>query len=193
MCIRPDHTPLGNLALDGDRCHQVCVAPHKDFVLDHRLVLRKAIVIARDRPRPNVDLRPQRRVPDIRQVRDLGPCPQHRFLHLAEIAHLRLRLQPTLGPEMCIRPDHTPLGNLTLDDHGAVQDRHPLVQVSILNPAVGIEHAPRPDGGRSLKDDPGVDDSIGADRDGIVDIGGCGVEQGDAGGHQTLVHPVPQE
>src|SRR5947208_869659 len=71
---------------DAYRRHKHRAAADECAVLDDRLVLGCAVIVARDRTRADVDLCADLRVADIAEVAGLRPTPDPRGLHLDEVA-----------------------------------------------------------------------------------------------------------
>src|SRR3990170_8946259 len=70
---------------DGERRDQARVRPDERPGADLRLVLRGAVVVARDRPRPDVRALADGGVPEIADVVGLDPAPDGRRLDLDEV------------------------------------------------------------------------------------------------------------
>ena len=62
------------------------------------LVLVKAVIIAKNRPGPNIGLGPDCAVTQIGQMIGLGPCPDRNLLDLYKIANMRLWANIGTGP-----------------------------------------------------------------------------------------------
>src|SRR6185369_17410098 len=108
----------GRAATDSDRGHQLRIGPDVDVVLDHRPMLVRAVVVAGDRARTDVDVAPDRRVAHVGQVVRLAALADGARLHLDEVADVNLVRQTRAWPDARVRADPA-----TRPDVGAVDMR----------------------------------------------------------------------
>src|SRR6185369_1684083 len=92
-------------AANRDRGHQLRIGPDVDVVLDHRPMLVRAVVVAGDRARTDVDVAPDRRVAHVGQVVRLAALADGARLHLDEVADVNLVRQTRAWPDARVRAD----------------------------------------------------------------------------------------
>src|SRR5688572_31636599 len=81
------------------------VRPYEGVVTDRRVVLVDAVVVARDRPRTDVDAISHRGIADVREVVGLGAASDARLLDLDEVADPRLDADVRLRPQVAERSE----------------------------------------------------------------------------------------
>src|SRR5436190_7001636 len=91
-------TPYVGAFTDRDRRDELRIGADEHAVLDRRLVLAAAVVIARDRAGAYVDVVANHRVAEIGVMASLGSLAQYRLLQLDEVADV-YRIS-----ELCLRP-----------------------------------------------------------------------------------------
>src|SRR5215470_16821242 len=171
---------------DGEWRDERRVRAHEDAVVDPGLVLRHAIVVARDRPRPDVHPVADRAVADVRQMRCLRAPTDPRLLDLDEVADARaagdrrLRAQVTERTELGVVLDHG------VGDHAVRLEEHAIPETARPDVAAGLHDALGPDRRRALDDHLRIDDGVGANGHRVLDIGRGGVDDG----HARLHEPV---
>ena len=95
---------VGALA-DRDRRDQLRVAADERAVLDRRLMLRLAVVVAGDRAGADVDLLADHRVAEIGEVVGLRAAAERGLLQLDEVADVRVLADVRLRPDVRERPE----------------------------------------------------------------------------------------
>ena len=72
-------------------------------------------------------------------------------------------------------------------DHSVVSHTHAIADRRVDDARAGVDFAGRADLRRALEKDARIDHRVGPDDDVGVDVGGRGIDQRDAGGHQLFV------
>ena len=100
---------------------------------------------------------------------------------------MRLRAQMAEGAELRLVLD----ARLRQDAVGL--ERHAVAETARREVAAGRDHAVAADRRRPLDQHVGVDGGVGADRDGVLDVGARRIEDRDAFGHQAVEDAVAQD
>src|SRR5499433_2713912 len=177
---------------DGERRHHAAVTPHEGAVSHLRLVLVGAVVVHEDHAGADVDAVTHRDVADVGEVARLASPPDARLLHLDEVAHARLgpdvgsRAQMTEGTELRFALHHR------VGDHAVWLEVHAVTHPRPLQVTARLHRALRADVRGTLQDDAGVEHGVAPDLHRVVDVGGVGIQHGDALRHVALERPAPE-
>ena len=156
-------------------------------------MLADAVVVAGDRPGPDVDVGPDRRVAEVRQVVRLGPGPQGGLLQLHEVADLGALANRRPGRRCANGPTAAPSATCAPDDQAEVVDRHAVADLRVGDAHVRLDLARRPDPRLPFDDHAGVNHRVGANLDVRIDVGRGRVDERDAGRHQFFVLVLSHE
>ena len=110
-----------------------------------------------------------------------------RLLQLDEIADVRILADLRPGPDVRERTEERAGLDCGIGDHSVVSHTHPIADRRVDDARAGVDLAGRADLRRALEEDAWMDHRVGADDDVGVDVGGGGIDQRDAGGHQLFV------
>ena len=156
-------------------------------------MLVHAVIVAGDRPRPDIGLGADRGVADIGEMGDLGAAADARLLQLDEVADLRPDPDVREGPEVAEGAEL----RLRLDDglgKNAVRlEGDAVADTAGAHVAARSDHAVGPDGGRAFQDDAGIDHRVGPDPYGVVDVGRRRIQDGHALAHEALEGAAPED
>ena len=154
------------------------IAANERLILDYRPFLSVSVIIAGDRPRPDIDPFPHGRVAQIRQMIRLGPGTQFRIFQFDEIADFGLFSQHRTGTKVRKRPDR----GMVLQDRtlhqGTVRDGDGLPNHAVRHPGMGSNDAFGPDCRSTFQRHARVEHGVRADRDRIIDKRRPGIEHG---------------
>jgi len=154
-------------------------------------VLVYTVVIAGNRSSPDVDIRTDLGVADIREVTHLGARRQVCVFDLAKVAHVYAFAKMGLGAEMSKRAD---LGARihpgTLHHRGD----HPatVANLRITDHGIGPKHRVASDHCLAFEHGIGVDHRILTQLHRGIDIRRCRIHHGDSGQHPVLVYAPAQ-
>ena len=139
-------------------------------------MLLVAVVVHHHGPAAEVHVRADVRVADVGQVRRLAARPERRVLHLDEVADLDSVHQVRVRPQVRVRTE-----------------LHAFVEATVLDVAAGLDaHAPA-DHRAAREATAGLDHRVPPDLDGGVDVGGGGIDERHALGHQPLVDALAHQ
>src|SRR5438445_610084 len=137
-------------ARDAHRRYQRRVRADEAIVLDHRTVLRSAVVVAGDGSSTHGHAATDLGVPDVREVVGLGAGAEAARFDLDEVSNMHALRQIGAGPQPRKRPDAA-----TLADFGVVEMREGE-HLGAGADADVVEHAVRSDADVSAKTPPSL-------------------------------------
>ena len=171
----------------GDRGHECAVAPDEDPRTDDGLVFLLAVVVARNRAGADVGFRADYRVAKIRKVIGFCRLPDARLLQLDEVADMRIAPDLRPGPDVRERSQEGARFDCGIGHHSVVAHTHAIADGRVDDARTGVDLARGADLCRAFEKDTWIDHRVGADDDVGVDVGGGGIDQRHAGGHEFFV------
>ena len=153
----------------GHRRDQVDVAADEDALAHGGAVLGLAVVVHGDDAAAEGGAGPHVGVADVGEVSGLHALADVAVLHLDVVADLHAAPQVTAGAQVSSGPELDVVVELARLDHAVGLHVHPLAE-----PAGAGDHHAR------------IDPRVAADLHVGVDVGGVGIHDGDALGHQSL-------
>src|SRR5450432_1573775 len=175
-----DGGPRGDdgVAPDAHGRDELAVRADEGAVLDDRLTLLVAIVIARDRAGADVDTRADDGVPQIAEVVGLAAPPQHRLLELDEVADVRLGPDVGAGPEARERSDDGAGPNDGVVRDRVRQDARPRAHLGVDEDAAVLDVRAVAYARAAAQRDVAADLGVDVDRDVGLDDGRRGLSEG---------------
>src|SRR5947208_10738123 len=146
-------------ARDAHRRHQRRVRADEAVVLDHRAVLRRAVVVASDGSSTHVHAATDLGVADVREVVGLGAGAEAARLDLDEVSNMHVLRQTDAGPQPRERPDAATLAEL-----GVVEMRE-REHLGAGADADVFQHAVRSDPDVVAEAYPALEHAVDVDRD----------------------------
>src|SRR4051812_31410894 len=172
---------------DRDRRDELAVAADEGAVLDHRLVLVRAVVVARDHAGADVHLVADRRVPQVREMVRFRAFAERRLFQLGEIADVRVLADVGLWADMRERTDLRAGADARLADDAEVVDHHAVVERRVHDAYARVDHAALADPRPSFEVYVRMDDRVAANLDVRPDPRRRGIDDRHAGVHERLV------
>ena len=149
-------------------------------------MLGGAVVVDEDRAGADVDVVADDRVAEVADVVRLRLAPDPRLLELDEVPDLGARADVRLRSQMAERPQHGAVLDDRVGEHAVGLEHHAVAEAASRHVAAGRDDTLAADRRRAFEDDLGVHHAVGADRDGVLDIGARGVEDRHAGLHELV-------
>src|SRR6185436_18686866 len=167
-----------------DGCDQLGVGTDEDIVLDYRAVLVGAVVVAGDGAGADVDVAPDRGIPDVGQVVRFGARADVGFLHFHEIADVHFLRQPRARPQPRVGPDAAVGADFRRVDMGERFDAGARADLGVLHHAVSADLDVVTELHVALEYTVHIDAHVGATNKGAADVQAHGIGEGNPGVHQ---------
>ena len=158
------------IVADGDRRHELCVAADLHPAADDRAMLRKAVVVAGNRPGADVGRVADLAVAEVREVVRLRAASDARFLRLDEVADVDLGRELGAGPEVREGTDHRIVADAALGHDRPEPHVHAVAELGVAQQDRSVEPARAADAGATEQLHVRAELGIGADRDAFFDV-----------------------
>ena len=176
-------------------CDELRIGPDVHIVLDHGSVLGRTIVIAGDRPRPDVDIPAGGRVTNIGEMVGLAARPKSACLDLDEVAHVHLVVQNGCRTNARVRSDATSRADFGAIDMRERRNVRAFADRDVLQHAVRCNRNARGERHRTFEDAADVDRDVASARQRATNVYTRRVGETDTGIEQrvslgALVEPL---
>ena len=176
-----------------DGRNELRIAADEDAVFDDCRMLGHAVVVARDRAGADVDVPADRRVAQVGKVIRLRSLPHRRLLQLDERPDARARADRALGSHVRERTHGGAVRHRRLDHDRAIEQHHVVADGRVGEANAGVHVTPLPHPRPTLKLHHRTDRRVRADGHVLIDVRRGRILQRDAGEHQRIVLPAPDD